>query len=198
MDTYDYIKDFWDSLPVRWNNEAGKPLPIKDGAGRTDAQLDEWEQLIGGFKLPKLFREQFKVQNGGYPKRDAYRDKSHKTLVGRPDRFEDDMIGVFMNDSHLSPLDRSYYSFREWLHNIWDDEEIAEYLPGWDLDKLVIISFMYGHSLLCLDYGYRPGESYAEPQVVCIETDDFTEEMRVPDYEQFVAGLVIFEDHWSG
>lgn len=191
MSTYDYINDFWDRLPVRWNDAANKPLPIEDGAGRTDAQLDAWEQQVGGFKLPKLLREQFKVQNGGYPKREAYKDESGQTLAYD---YEDSMIDIFINDSHLNPIGGKYLTFRQWLHYIWDDEEIAENLPGWDLDKVVILSFMYGHSLLFLDYGYLPGTSYDEPQVIRMETDDFTEEMRVPNWEQFVAGLVMYDD----
>lgn len=191
MATYDYVNDFWDRLPVEWID--GEVKRIRDGAGRTDAQLDAMERAIGR-KLPALYRAQYKVQNGGYPKRECYRDENGVAFVGSySPLYEDNLYCVFINDSHLWPLTEKYYTFREYLNNIWDDEEIAENLPGWDIEKLVIISPMWGHSTLCLDYGYRPGTRYEEPQVVCINDDEFEEELRVPDYETFVAGLVVWE-----
>lgn len=192
MPKYDYIHDFWDRLPMEWVN--GVHARYRDGAGRTDEQLDAYERLIG-FPLPALFREQYKVQNGGYPKRECYREGGE----GPPEEafnslYEDGAYYIFVNDSHLWPLTDTYYTFREYLNNFWSDEEIAENLPDWDIDKLVIISPMWGHSTLCLDYGYRESSRYDEPQVVCINDEDFEEELRVESYERFVAGLVVDPD----
>ena len=190
MAGYDMVNDFWDRLPVEWKD--GRMQRIADGAGRTDEQLDALERAAG-FTLPALFREQYKVQNGGYPKRAYFKDDGPPTEAGANWRNEDGSYAIFINDSHLPQLTGDYYSFREYLRNIWNDEEIAERFPDWDIDRLVIISPMWGHSTLCLDYGYRKGTSYAEPQVVCMGDEDFKEILRVAGYEQFVAGLVMRE-----
>lgn len=192
MAAYDMINDFWDSLPGEWVGE--QYCRIRDGAGRTDEQLDRLEAQCG-FRLPTLYREQFKVQNGGYPKRTNFADPTGKAYVGSYRALYEEGDYAVFDDACLSHLTDRYFSMREWLHNIWSDEEIAENLSGWDVEKLVIISFMSGYSLLCLDYGYRKGTHYDEPQVVCIETEGFEEELRVPTYEAFVGGLVVREEN---
>lgn len=189
-----YCEDFWEGLPVNLDDN-GDAVDIEDGAGRTKEQLDLFESLCG-HKLPSLYRKQFSLQNGGYPNRTIFFDPTRTMTRGHFAGYK--AYGIFINDSHLAPIYDTYYSMREYLQLAWNDEEIAEELPDWQLDKLVIISFMWGHSVLCLDYGYLPGTDYEdEPQVICIETDGYTEELRVPTYELFIAGLDYDDENYD-
>lgn len=186
----DMVDDFWGHLPVEWDRDTKAMRSIKDGAGRTDDQLDTMETRLG-IKLPALFREQYKIQNGGYPLKEIYVDESLQSFVGRwRELYMEDKghFGVFVNDSHMSPITGQEKSFRDYLLDGYDEDEIAKYFDGWDLDKLVIISFMWGHSYLLLDYGYK-GKPLDPPHVVCMETDNYEEQFRVESYELFVSRL---------
>lgn len=181
---------------MEWNWEAGAMRPIQDGAGRTDAQLDAMEAQLG-VKLPTLFRAQYKVQNGGYLQKTYYEDKSGESFKGRyKNWYVDDgngRCGLFVNDAHMSPIFEQVYTFYDSLTDVYDEDEIAKYFPGWDFCKLVIISFMWGHSYLLLDYGYQ-GEPLDPPQVVLMETNDYTEELRVASYELFISRLDYYRE----
>lgn len=193
---YDMVNDFWDSLPVNWDWEAKEMRPIKDGAGRTDAQLNAMEAQLG-VKLPALFRAQYQVQNGGYLQRTYYVDDSGETFKGRyKDWYVNDgngRCGLFVNDAHMMPIFEPVYTFYNCLTDVYDTDEIAGYFPNWDFSKLVIISFMWGHSYLLLDYGYL-GDPLDPPHVVLMETDEYTEQLRVPSYELFISRLDYYRE----
>lgn len=185
------VDDFWRALPVDWDWEANEMRPIKDGAGRTETQLNTMEAQLG-VKLPELFKMQYMVQNGGYPQKTYYEDKSGVSFKGRYKNWYaidgNGRCGIFINDAHMSAIIEPVYSFHSCLTDVYDEDEIAKYFPNWNFSKLVVISFMWGHSYLLLDYGYL-GEPLDPPHVVLMETDEYTEELRVPSYELFISRL---------
>jgi hypothetical protein len=152
--------------------------------GVSDAQFDAWEKGVG-FPLPTLYREHMKQQNGGHLHFESFL-ASDKQLHA-----------VFVNDAVLDciPKNGAPIPFSEECDYVEEEDWNAIFGEGHRLDRLYILSHMYGHSLLCLDYGCTKSAPLAEPEV-CLLDEEFADVFRAPSYENFVQNLVYGGFEW--
>lgn len=163
-------KHFWRYSPARAKKP---PLAV------TDEVLERWEKTIG-LKLPAAYKELFKLQNGGEPWFDTY------ACDGRA-------LGLFVNSAELSPLGGEKGLLIGEVYDYVEDEGGWQEVfgPGCKMERLHVISFMYGHSVLCLDYGVKLDEALAEPEVCLLDPErDFADIFRSPSFEHFLGHLV--------
>ncbi|MFK7774385.1 MAG: SMI1/KNR4 family protein [Saprospiraceae bacterium] len=150
--------------------------------GRTEKELLTREEQIG-FKLPNTFRELMKIQNGGFIRKSAFEyNGSLQPLI-----YNGGMI------DHIYPEPFGYETMLDVLSE-WMDEEEIDLVSDTDynfLKRLVIISHMDGHSFMCFDYGWKEKEIKREPEI-CFFRDDFTEYLRLNDFDELVNGLVYY------
>ena len=198
-------EDDFDDLPAslqgrRYTGRNFWQQPSKGRApgelGLSDAFLDTWEKSVG-FPLPRLYREHMKRQNGGLLHFESFVD-----ATGR-------IHSVFINSAMLDPLPTNgvYTPLAEnfdYLLN-YGDEVFGE---GHILDRLYVISYMYGHSILCLDYGFSPRygggrgtEPFKEPVVRLFDTEDDDSPPFVVDEDKLrllvVTPEYAFATHWK-
>lgn len=172
----DPMKNFWRQPSKGFTPET---------AGRSNEQLAQWEKGCG-FTLPALYKAHMRQQNGGLPWPQAY--------------FHEDIEEcLFINSGEYAaiPEDGSFLSPAD----VYGEEELKEVF-GQDakLERLYVLSWIYGHNVLCLDYGYNLDMPRQEPEVCYFETDGFKELFRVDSYETFIERLVYstycYEGRW--
>jgi hypothetical protein len=150
--------------------------------GRTEEEILAKEKNIG-FRFPALYREHMKLQNGGYIRKRAF--------IG-----EDGPAELLYNGAVIDAMDGTgYNTMQDALMEYLNMEEVLEQLnlPFADLTRLPILSHMYGHSMLCFDYGYKQKEPFAEPQICLFEMEGTLEErLRVGSYEKLVENMVYY------
>ena len=135
--------------------------------------------------FPSDYRRLMQQQNGGDVRRSAYYDGEQ-------------YYELFVNGAGISPLnDVCHFSLI--LDRFMEDEEIKavkESVEHCYLERLIVLSELDGHSLVCLDYGWMQQNSVTDPAVVVFEQDDSTfgyvEVLRVTDFEHFAGGLVYY------
>lgn len=154
----------------------------EESRGRTDRELDAHEARTG-VKLPVLYREHMKAQNGGDVRFRAYRQED----------FQD---GLFLNGEEMAPLEETANTLTAFLEGHFGESGMSEALGG-NTDRLFILSYMDWHRVLCLDYGQRHTRLLREPQVVLFNLEDMTEDFRAASYEAFVGGLMYYTDEDS-
>ncbi|GEM_PF-1674053 len=147
---------------------------------RTEEEINDFEQRMG-YCLPELLREQLKQQNGGTVRYETYVDGTY----AEPILYEGDIQGIGDAYEKLSYTYGSYMDPEDW------GKALGE---GADPDRLHVLSYLDGHSLLCLDYGTREPQPRPEPEVVQYYTETgFKEQLRVDSYQKFVQHLVYNE-----
>lgn len=147
---------------------------------RSEQEIQDFEQRMG-YRLPELFREQLKQQNGGTVRYETYVDGTY----AEPILYEGDIQGIGDTYEKLSDTYGSYMDPEDW------DRALG---PGADPDRLHVLSYLDGHGILCLDYGTREPQPRPEPEVVQYYTETgFREQLRVPSYQQFIQHLVYNE-----
>ena len=151
----------------------------EESRGRTAAELDMHEALTG-FRLPALYREHMKKQNGGDVRFRAYQQKDFSDVL-------------FLGGEEMAPLEESRSTLRDHLENHLDAPEEASTL-GEHPDRLFILSYMDWHRVLCLDYGLKSMDAFSEPQVILLNMEDLTEDFRAASYDAFVSGLQYYTD----
>lgn len=157
-----------------------------DSVGRTEEQIAEMEAIIG-FRYPELFREHMKIQNGGFLWKNAL---IHEGQVNE----------FFYNGSAISPIipTAGYKTLKDVLLESVDMDEIQEAigLEFLDLDRLPVLSFMFGHTIVCFDYGYNVQSPYEVPEIAYFELEGvengFEERLRIESYEELVRNLVYY------
>lgn len=147
---------------------------------RTEEEIREFEQRMG-YRLPELLRQQLKQQNGGTVR---YKTYVHGNYAD-PILYEGNIQGIGDAYEKLSDTYGTYMDPEDW------DEALG---TGANPDRLYVLSYLDGHSLLCLDYGPLEPEPRDEPEVVHYYTETgFREQLRVPTYQQFIERLVYNE-----
>lgn len=152
----------------------------EDTRGRSEAELNAWEQSTGK-TLPPLLRWHLQAQNGGYPRYPVYCDA------------QGEKHWLFINSEALCGLRDMACTVCATLEAFMDPEEIDALgkASGLQLDRLHMLSWLDGHSCLCLDYGARQEATATSPQVVLFEMESalLAEIVRAPSYADFVDGL---------
>lgn len=152
--------------------------------GRTEEEIARIEAGIG-FRLPSLYRDLMKIQNGGYLRRRAY-------------PYADGVRELFYNGAVLDPIfEGSVVTVLQDLGEFMEEEELEQLSPTEFnyLDRLVIASTMYGHSYMCFDYGWQQEAVRAEPEVCFFDLEGdngFEEYLRVESFEKLVSRLVYY------
>ncbi|MDJ1494554.1 SMI1/KNR4 family protein [Cytophagaceae bacterium DM2B3-1] len=170
-----FTDDFW-IQPAEGFNDRSR--------GRTEEEIAQIESTIG-FRFPDLYRNLMKLQNGGYLRKCAY-------------PYEEGVRELFYNGAELNPIfDGSVESVFQGLSEFMDEEEIEELSQGEFnfMDRLIIVSNMYGHSYMCFDYGWQEEAIRSEPQVCFFDLEGengFEEYLRVESFEKLVSKLVYY------
>ncbi|MDJ1472109.1 SMI1/KNR4 family protein [Xanthocytophaga flava] len=152
--------------------------------GRTEEEILKIESTIG-FRFPELYRDLMKIQNGGHLRRRAY-------------PFEDGIQELFYNNAKLDPIFvGSVVNVLQELSEFMDEEEIEELVQTEinHMDRLIIVSSMYGHSYMCFDYGWHEETVRSEPEVCFFDMErgnGFEEYLRVESFEKLVSELVYY------
>lgn len=150
---------------------------------RTEAEIADFERRMG-YHLPELFRSHLKQQNGGDIRYDTYVDGDNADPVF----YEGTIQGIPAIGGPYETLSDTYGTYMD--PENWD-EALGE---GANPDRLHVLSYLDGHSILCLDYGVTAPEPYPQPQVVLYDTEmDFEERLRVESYEKLINHLVYNE-----
>lgn len=150
---------------------------------RTEAEIAHFESRMG-YRLPELLRQQLKQQNGGTVRYDTYVSGTYSDPVLYDVTFQ----GIPAIGAAYETLSDTYGSYME--PEDWD-EALG---TGANPDRLYVLSYLHGHSILCLDYGTHEPQPRTEPQVVLYYTESgFEEQLRVDTYSEFVSRLVYNE-----
>lgn len=168
--------DFW----LQPSKGFGVYYPI---VSETDLSKKEMEL---GITLPSLYKHFMLQQNGGRVRRSSFFDGN---------RYHQ----LFVNDGTLNPLE-SVCDITEIVGGYMsekDIDEVKKHSGPCNLDRLVILSDMDGHGVVCLDYGWLQHDLFPIPAVVVLEEDDngifgYSEMLRIADFDTLVAGLVYF------
>lgn len=148
--------------------------------GRTDEELSDFEKGLG-YVLPELYKQHMKLQNGGIIRYDTY-------VCG-------DIVEPLFGDVTIEPIPAiggTYEPLSEVYGSYMDREMWDEQLgKGANPDRLYVLSYMYGHEILALDYGIHEPTPRSEPEVVYYNTEmDFEENFRLPSYKHLIDHLV--------
>lgn len=161
--------------------------------GRTESEIIDYELQIG-FKLPTSFRELYKIQNGGRLRKKSYCTKG-KVIEWFDAPVEFESMGILSQDD---------LNMKNWIISVWgEDEEDIETLSDAEynnLERLIFISLMHGHSWLLFDYGWKTKDILEEPEVLMLD-DDFREILRTKNFDEFLNGLLYFgydEEYFFG
>lgn len=157
-----------------------------ESIGRTEMQIVQKETEIG-FRFPDLYREHMKIQNGGFLWKSAL-------------LHEGEVKELFYNGSTLDQINDhgGFKTLKDVLLEYMDIAEIerptgSEFI---NLDRLPILSFMDGHTMLCFDYGYNVEPEYEIPQIVLFELEGvengYEEKLRVESYDDLIDNLVYY------
>ncbi|MGR8932028.1 MAG: SMI1/KNR4 family protein [Gammaproteobacteria bacterium] len=149
----------------------------------SEAELCDKEQALG-IVLPGKYRRLMQLQNGGYVRYSSYYDG---------EQYHE----LFINGAKMSPL-RDVRGFVSILDCFMSEDEINESADSFEYcypDRLAVISSLYGHGLICLDYGWLQAHAVTEPAVVVFEQGEgeaygYIEILRVTNFDQFINGLV--------
>jgi hypothetical protein len=149
--------------------------------GMKEAEIILYEKQIG-FNLPNTFKELYKIQNGGRPRKESYNKQGKLIqLFGEPVKLEP-----------MQKLPHDFLNMRNWIIAEWgEDDEDIETLSDTNfnnLERLIFISYMYGHSWMLFDYGWKQKEILIEPNILFL-TDNFDETLRIKDFNTFINGL---------
>lgn len=159
----------------------------ENSRGRKEDEISERESQIG-FKLPQLYKDLMRLQNGGYMRKKGYKSD-----------INDFTGGLLMNGSNIAPIngESHYYDrFDSVLLEYLSQDEIKKWANSEYCypERLIIISAMDGHSNLCLDYGWKSKFPLLEPEVCAfnLETGDgFPKEiLREKTFADFINNLV--------
>lgn len=189
-------RDFWCTDYDEYNKYAflrkpktGRNLWQQPGAftpstrPRTEEEITHFEKRMG-YRLPELFREHLKVQNGRTLRYETYVYGDYAS----PELYEGDIQGIPETGGYYETLSDTYGTYME--REMWD-EALGK---GSNPDRLHVLSYLDGHSILCLDYGVLTTEPREQPEVVIYNTEDnFKEELRVNSYSDFIKRLVYNE-----
>lgn len=170
---------FWEQpcagLPDHWFAESTAVLLAKE------------KEL--GVKLPDLYKQSMTEQNGGSVRLKTYFDGT-------------DYHQIFGNGCDMAPIAevRNYTDYLNEHHSRAFIEEAMKLSDFCFLDRLVLISELDGHSLLCLDYGWLKQHKENDPAVVVFEQSaidntaetafGFMESLRIPSFEKWCKSLV--------
>lgn len=148
-------------------------------------------------KLPSILKDLYHQQNGGY----IY-----------PHRFSlaNDKVYGFVNDSKLSKLEE-FINLKEYLRTFLDESEIQELIGsiapnqtddrvGHPLERIIVISTFWGHSVLCLDYTWIQNEQLGnEPRVRIFEDSgaSIEEFASIDSFNLFIESLTYGGDNFE-
>ena len=160
--------NFWADSPDDWVDDI-PPWHEYAGPELTDDLMRAAEETLG-YKLPALYAQLLRVQNGGLPKRCCFPvGRGHMRITG--------LYGVGGWYGIDNPDRGSRYMIREW------------YYP--DVGVVIAPTPSAGHTTVMLDYS-ECGPT-GEPRVIHVETEDAQPRVLVlaPDFATFVAGLAV-------
>ncbi|AZV41702.1 hypothetical protein BAOM_1091 [Peribacillus asahii] len=119
-------------------------------------------------KLPELYIQILKEQNGGYIKFDSHPSDT-------PNSWADDHVQV------------------DYIFGIGEEDGILEsqyLIEEWDLPSNVVLISGDGHSWIAFDYR----KTKVEPPIIFIDGDGEQIFELAPNFESFLTGLTIWED----
>lgn len=169
-------KDFW-AQPCE--GLEGQYAPV------TESAICSKEKDLG-VAFPSQYRRLMQEQNGGDVRRSSYYDGEQ-------------YYQLFVNGGRLSQLNDVCH-VTSILALFMTTEEIEEDKMSFEhccLERLIVLSRLDGHSLLCLDYGWMLQHSVTVPSVIVLEQDSesyfaYVEVLRFECFEQFVEGLTYY------
>jgi hypothetical protein len=153
------LDNFWD------DNYYNNP-PLKDN------MIVEAERILN-VKLPPLFIDLLKIQNGGYTKNFVF-PMSQKTTWAENYIPLDQLFGIVTDESHKS------------AHNILESAYMTE---EWDLPEKQVLINGDGHWWITLDYRSDPN-----PLVKWIDVECEEEILIAESFDKFIHRLVLHDD----
>lgn len=171
------IKDIWKQPAKGFTEET---------IGRTEEQIVQKEIGIG-FKFPALYKEHMKLQNGGHLWKSAL-------------NYNGEVNELLCNDATFDPIinHNGYKTLKDVLLEYMDKEELesSSNTNFLYLDRLPILSYMNGHTILCFDYGYNVESEYETPEIVYFELEcaqnGYEERLRLKSYDELINNLVYY------
>ncbi len=166
------LKNFW-IQPSKGFTEKNK--------GVSDEQFQKKEQELG-YKFPERYRDLMKLQNGGYLRKHIINDQ----------------IDIESFESL-----KNVESFLEYLYITKSDEDLEEMYNQYEFcnpKRLISFASLYGHGVVCFDYGWLKKDRLNEPKIILIEDDgdDFLDYGIVAEYKNFDAFLSQFKHEFGG
>lgn len=164
-------------LPDNWVKESSAVLLAKE------------KEL--GLQLPVLYKQLMMQQNGGNVRLKTYFDgKDYHQLFG--------------GGCDLSPI-AEVTNYKDFLHSIHAHAYVTEEMKLFEFcfpDRMVLMSDLDGHSLLCLDYGWLKQHADNDPAVVIFEQSvnvntaenafGYAEASRIASFDKWCNGLVYY------
>ena len=170
------LKDFW-IQPSKGFTEETK--------GVTEEQIYIKEQEMG-FNFPESYRNLMKVQNGGYLRKHTINKE----------------LGLESFEK-LKYVDTGL----EYMYITKNDEDLEEMYSQYKFcnpKRLISFASLYGHGVVCFDYGWLEKDILNEPKIILIEDDgeDFLDYGIVVEYKNFDDFLSQFKHkfrkrYWS-
>lgn len=160
------LTDFWEQSDYALTNYVSETP--------TEEIINSVEQELG-FKLPALYIELMKTQNGGIPKKTAF-PTDERTSWAEDHVAIHGIMGIG-NEKRYSLCGEIGSKF---MIDEWGYPEIGIYFG--DCPSA-------GHDMICLDY--RKNGADGEPQVVHVDQeDDYKITFLADNFEEFIKGLV--------
>lgn len=166
------LKNFW-IQPSKGFTEKTK--------GVSEEQLQEKEQELG-VVFPEKYRDLMKLQNGGYLRKFIINDEIE--------------IESFENLKYVE-------SFLDYLLITKSEDDLEEMYSQFKLcnpKRLISFASLYGHGVVCFDYGWLNEDRLNEPEILLIEDDgeDFLDYGVVAKYKAFDDFLSHFKHKFGG
>lgn len=153
-------KEFWDKSDA-------------PSEGISEEEFHKAEELLN-IKLPRLYRELLKIQNGGYTCRFAF-----------PTQQENTWSETHVPFYQLSGID--FKSFNESKSVLINSEY---YRKEWELDDDIYLLLGEGHWWIVLDYRRKK----SEPQISWVESEMEQDFVIAETFQEFINGLKLEEE----
>ncbi|OPH33799.1 SMI1/KNR4 family protein [Moraxella equi] len=155
-----------------WNKSSDKGLKFKSNKKLSNAKIAEIESHFN-CKLPRLYIDLMKIQDGGTPFADFCRPKE-KSLWFPEDFWLQAFVALGECCYYSSLIDFNNFVVQEWSYP-------SKYVYFVNMDN-------YGNALLAFDY--KGDKSRANPRIVHIFGENYNQETLVADnFKDFIARL---------